>query len=312
MPISGVSGTPQTSLNQPNDRRKRRRALISAPVRVRGVNVTDADNPDEVSTTLDVSRSGLLFLAENASFSSGMEVAVTFPYSTAQAIIHAEQYGRVARVFEAADGRRAVAIAFGKSGSGDAPCSEIVDASGRELVKNPPCSYAKAAKSEPAAGGPLILAVDADDMLRDSLKTYLANQGYNVIAVNNPSDAREVLKMFTPALLIAEVEGEGLPGFDLCAHVKSTQGLQRIPVVLTTSSAYPSDYSNAHSLGAVVCMAKPYKQERLGHAVRLLAPVPRSNEPATPADHPATTSSVPRSQRETRPAPQRRWRFRLP
>jgi len=44
--------------------------------------------------------------------------------------------------------------------------------------------------------------------------------------------------------------------------------------VLTTSSGYPSDYANAHSLGAVVCMTKPYKQERLGHVVRLLAPPP--------------------------------------
>ena len=42
-----------------------------------------------------------------------------------------------------------------------------------------------------------------------------------------------------------------------------------------TRSAYPSDYSNAHSIGAVVCMAKPFKQERLGHVVRLLAPLPK-------------------------------------
>jgi hypothetical protein len=50
--------------------------------------------------------------------------------------------------------------------------------------------------------------------------------------------------------------------------------LKHVPVVLTSRSAYPSDYSNAHSMGAVVCMAKPYKLERLGHIVRLLAPLP--------------------------------------
>jgi CheY-like chemotaxis protein len=105
---------------------------------------------------------------------------------------------------------------------------------------------------------------------------YLQNEGYEVIAVNNANDAREVLNMFMPAMIVAEIEGEGdlLPGLDLCAHVKSSPSLRRIPVVLTSRSAYPSDYSNAHSLGAVVCMAKPYKQERLGHIVRLLAPLP--------------------------------------
>lgn len=65
-----------------------------------------------------------------------------------------------------------------------------------------------------------------------------------------------------------------MPGYDLCVHIKETQRLKRIPVVLTTRSAYPSDYANAHALGAIVCMAKPYKQERLGHIVRLLAPLP--------------------------------------
>jgi DNA-binding NtrC family response regulator len=65
--------------------------------------------------------------------------------------------------------------------------------------------------------------------------------------------------------------------------VKSTKHLKHIPVVLTTRSGYPSDYSNAHSLGAVVCMAKPYKQERLGHVVRLLAPTERAKmQPGPP------------------------------
>ena len=40
--------------------------------------------------------------------------------------------------------------------------------------------------------------------------------------------------------------------------------------------------ASAHSLGAVVCMAKPYRQERLGHVVRLLAPPPNANDDAMP------------------------------
>ena len=119
-----------------------------------------------------------------------------------------------------------------------------------------------------------VLTVDSDAALRDSLKTYLQNEGYEVIAVATNVEAREVLNIFTPSLVIAEVEGENLPGFDVCAHVKSSEHLRHIPVVLITRSAYPSDYSNAHSIGAVVCMAKPFKQERLGHVVRLLAPLP--------------------------------------
>ncbi len=73
-----------------------------------------------------------------------------------------------------------------------------------------------------------------------------------------------------------------MPGYDICAHCKATPRLQSMPVMLTTSSAYPSDYASAHSLGAVVCMAKPYRQERLGHVVKLLAPPPNARETAVP------------------------------
>jgi CheY-like chemotaxis protein len=250
------------------ERRGRRRALISAPVRLRSVDVTVA-GPDEVTTTADVSRAGLLFITTHPGYYRGMALAVTFPHSKALGAMQAEQSGRVVRVTEVADGRRSVAVALGE-GIGE----DLVDSGGQKLVQHaPPVSYARGSKSNK----PLVLALDRDDALRESLKTYLSNEGYEVIAVKTAAEAREVLSMFTPSLLIAEIEGEGMPGFDLCSHVKSTPRLQTIPVMLTTSSAYPSDYASAHSLGAVVCMAKPYKQERLGHVVRLLAPPPNAN-----------------------------------
>jgi len=254
-----------------SDRRRRRRALISSPVRVRGLNITNG-GPDEVSTTVDVSRLGLLFVTSLDCYSRGMDVMVTFPYSKAVNAIQAEQPGRVVRVHEGSDGQRRVAIALGV-GVGE----DLVDSCGRKLsdaVINVPPSPAA-----PETKRPMVLAVDADAALRDSLKVYLQNEGYEVIAVSTSGEARDVLDMFTPALVIAEVEGEGLPGFDICAHVKSSSRLRNIPVVLVTRSAYPSDYSTAHSVGAVVCMAKPFKQERLGHVVRLLAPLPVHLQP---------------------------------
>jgi DNA-binding response OmpR family regulator len=131
-------------------------------------------------------------------------------------------------------------------------------------------------------------------ILRDTLKVYLMSEGYDVIAIASATEAHHVLEMFTPALLIAEIEGEDLPGYELCAYVKSTPRLQTVPVMLMTSSAYPSDYANAHSLGAVVCIAKPYRQERLGHVVRLLAPIRPAKEESAPA-RPGDASRRPRA-----------------
>lgn len=302
------------------ERRRKRRARISTPVRVRGVDITE-NGPDEVTSTVNISRIGILIETSSTGFFRSMPVAVVLPYSKTPGIPHAEQEGYVVRVSELPDGRRSVAVALGM-GVGD-----LINTAGHKLhshreqqpaqmeamraeepveAEQPILSYREAESSKP-----LVLTLDAESSVRDSMKEYLTEEGYDVIAVGTVSEAREVLKMFTPALVIAEIEGEGMPGFDICAHCKSTPRLQRIPVMLMTSSAYPSDYSSAHSVGAVVCMAKPYKQERLGHVVRLLAPPPNANEetvPPRPADPTRRHGRAP-SKTPTPPSSTRRFRF---
>jgi CheY-like chemotaxis protein len=275
----------------PAERRCRRRALISAPVRVRSVDVTEG-GPDEISTTLDVSRGGVLFVTRDAAFEVGMVVAVTFPYSKSPVAVQAEQAGRVARVSQLPDGRYSVAVVI-RSGAGE----DLVDNGGRNLEAE---TQSHIQTPQPISEKPLIVIVDKDVAVRDSLKAYLTAEDYEVIALSSATEAHHVLEMFTPALLIAEIEGEDLPGYELCAYVKGTPRLQTVPVMLMTSSAYPSDYANAHSLGAVVCIAKPYRQERLGHVVRLLAPTRQAKEQTAPV-RPADASRKPGGGNVTRP-----------
>jgi CheY-like chemotaxis protein len=279
--LDSVVAAPEQSVRSANDakqeRRRKRRAVISAPVRVRGVDITRVV-PDEVSTTVDVSRTGVLVLTSSHDFHRGMEVAVTFPYTKTADLAQAEKLGRVVRVSATSDGKASVAIAFGVAFPEPLACKQ-------EKAESDGVPKSISAAADPKR--PLVLLVESEDSTRTSTKAFLCGLGYEVIGVANASDAREVLNMFTPVLLIAEIEGEGLPGFDLCAHVKATPRLRHIPVMLTTRSAYPSDYSSAHSLGAVVCMAKPYRLERLGHVVGLLAPTPAARdrkEPPRPAD----------------------------
>jgi CheY-like chemotaxis protein len=281
-----------------SERRRKRRVLISAPVRLRSAD--DAGSScDEISNTIDVSRNGILVLTQNQTLYRGMSVAVAFPYTKSPGVVHAEQPGIVVRVSATPEGQIAAAIAFGtvfaerQTGHPNAPKAALETPAKRFSTSSDPQKT-------------LVLLVESEFAIRDNTKTFLTAQGYQVIAVSEASDAREVLNLFTPALLIAEIEGEGLPGFDLCAHVKATPRLRHIPVMLTTRSAYPSDYSSAHSLGAVVCMAKPYRQERLGHVVSLLAPHPRVKENAEPP-RPGDPSRRPRRNTHNRSHPRLRF-----
>jgi DNA-binding response OmpR family regulator len=119
-----------------------------------------------------------------------------------------------------------------------------------------------------------VLVVEPDARTADTLRNMLHEDGYNVVIVSNAQQALEILRTTVPAAFIAEVEGSDMSGQDLCLIIKRNERLQRVPVILLTRAAQPADYSASHQMGAVVCMAKPFKPERLRHVVRLVAPPP--------------------------------------
>jgi CheY-like chemotaxis protein len=301
-PVTILKSTAVAKLVQ-SERRAKRRALISAPIRVRSIDLT-GNSLDEITTTLNVSRQGILIASTSPVYNRGMDVMVTFPHSKAPNSIQSEQPGRVVHVAELASGSRSVAITLNVTHRQE----DFIRTSGVKVHAEP--DAAKASNDQdPKSLRPLVLAVDSEASARGSLKSYLSSEGYDVVAVANVAEAREVLSRRTPSLLIAEFEGVGMPGYDICSHCKSNPRLQNIPVILTTTSAYPSDYASAHSLGAVVCIAKPYRQERLIHVVRLLAPPHRASEKIAAPQPADTARHRPSNGKVTKPAPIRRFRF---
>ncbi len=117
-----------------------------------------------------------------------------------------------------------------------------------------------------------VLGVESDARMARATQDLLERDGYNVVFVSTAQQALDILGCEEPDVLLAEVEGNGISGHDLCAIVKKDERLQHIPVILLTKSALPSDYSASYKLGAVVCMSKPCLPERVQHAVHLVAP----------------------------------------
>jgi len=268
-PVASAEAKPNpqgAAASAPNstDRRRRKRAKITAQVHVRGVNCPEPF--EEVCKSVDVSRFGLLFTAARAGYWKGQRVDIVFPYSSAAAHLNSPQHAEIVRVTEQS-GQYAVAVQF-------------IDAKDYAVV-NP-----RAAADPALAGTPgsatathttqqsVVLAVESDPKTADIMRSVLSNDGYTVIIVSTAQQALDILKTTVPVVFLAEVEGTDMTGHDLCLIIKRNDRLQRVPVILLTKSAQPADYSASHQLGAVVCMAKPFKPERLLHVVRLVAPPP--------------------------------------
>jgi CheY-like chemotaxis protein len=250
-----------------HERRHRRRAKISAPVRVRQVNVHQTTEY-EYTMTLDVSREGLLFETTNSSYARGQEVAIVFPYRPAPGEPVKEQRGIVVRVVRASERRYGIAVAF----LDGEPEHEVVDTSGRPIRSANEITYGGKRK--------LVIIVDADPRERDALRMELESGGYAVEAVANPSEATALLGRREPAAIISEAEpfvgalpdGAEMSGYDLCVILRRNPLYARLPVILTTRTGLPSDFATAHALGATVCIAKPYDLGRVGNVLRMLAP----------------------------------------
>ena len=288
------------------DRRNKARTVISVPVRVRGVISSDR-HFDETTTTLNLSPAGILIDTAGAAYYRNMKVSVVLAYEGPAVAGQLEQEGCVVRITELRDGRRSVAIALAH-GIGDATAhSEGRNPARAESSHAPKSAFHEDLKS----ASPLILVVESEVAASAFMKTYLAGEGYEVITAATYSEACSVLDQRTPALLIAEVEGEGMAGYSLCSHCKQIQRLRRVPIMLLTSSAYPSDYAKAHSLGAIVCMAKPYKRERLGHVVRFLAPPPKASRTLA-SPRPPDMSRQAAAKSTKAPSADEGRRFRLP
>jgi len=109
-----------------------------------------------------------------------------------------------------------------------------------------------------------ILIADDQDILRDSLATTLARQGYEVVAAADGQAALDRLQQERFDLLISDLKMPRLSGLDLLAAARRLR--PDMPVVLMTAFASVSTAVEAMKLGAYDYIQKPFD----GDEIRLL------------------------------------------
>ncbi len=102
-------GTVTFTENNWDERRRTDRVPVELPVRVRP---SAAQEPlfEEVCTTVNASRDGLYFTSANQSYTVGMQLLVTFPYSTVPNARNVDFIAQVVRLDQRQDGRTDVAV----------------------------------------------------------------------------------------------------------------------------------------------------------------------------------------------------------
>ena len=74
-----------------------------------------------------------------------------------------------------------------------------------------------------------ILVVDDEPQITRVLKTTLSSQGYSVRTASDGDQAVQLMKEWTPDLVITDLRMPNLGGLELCRHVRAKS---RIPIIV--------------------------------------------------------------------------------
>lgn len=120
------------------------------------------------------------------------------------------------------------------------------------------------------AGRKLLLADDSITIQKVVDLTF-ADEGVEVVCVNNGREAIERLEEFLPDVVLADVFMPQMNGYEVCEYIKQNEKLKHIPVMLLVGSFEPFDEEEARRVGANDTLTKPFQSiRRLMEKVGLL------------------------------------------
>jgi CheY-like chemotaxis protein len=111
------------------------------------------------------------------------------------------------------------------------------------------------------AGRKLLLADDSITIQKVVELTF-ADEGVQVISVGNGTEAIERLEEMSPDIVLADVFMPGMTGYQVCEHIKQSDRLRHVPVMLLVGFFEPFDEAEARRVGADDILTKPFQSIR--------------------------------------------------
>ena len=117
----------------------------------------------------------------------------------------------------------------------------------------------------PAAEKPNILVVDDEPQITRVLKTALSSRGYAIRTASDGDDALQVMKSWTPDLVITDLRMPNMDGVELCRYLRAKSG---IPILVLSVRNEERIKIEALDAGADDYITKPFSIDELLARVR--------------------------------------------
>jgi twitching motility two-component system response regulator PilG len=112
-----------------------------------------------------------------------------------------------------------------------------------------------------------VVIVDDDARIRDLLRRYLAQEGFEVLLAEDGFDALAKVNDHDPELIFCDILMPRLDGYQTCAIIKRNPRFSRVPVIMLSSKDGLFDKARGRMVGSEEYLTKPFTREQLLRAV---------------------------------------------
>ncbi|WP_373270880.1 MULTISPECIES: response regulator transcription factor [Bacillus] len=110
--------------------------------------------------------------------------------------------------------------------------------------------------------GKSVLIVEDDPKIRNLVKIYLINEGYEVLEAKNGLEAKDKIEKYDPCILILDLMLPGISGEEICRWIRSD--LKSVmPIIMLTAKASEKSRIEGFKLGADDYVVKPFSPGEL-------------------------------------------------
>ncbi len=114
-----------------------------------------------------------------------------------------------------------------------------------------------------------ILLVEDDPDILDNLKTFLENEGFEIVTAENGDLALKLLKSITPDLIISDIMMPIVDGYELLKKIKNNIRLDSIPFIVLTAKSDIVSFRKVMDIGADDYLIKPFDFQEVMDTIKL-------------------------------------------
>mgnify|MGYP001032196322 CR=1 FL=1 len=113
-----------------------------------------------------------------------------------------------------------------------------------------------------------ILLVDDEPGIRNAVKTFLEDEGFEVTVAVDGEDGWEKAQQFYPDLIISDIMMPRCNGYSLLERVRGDERLSGTPLIFLTAKGMTLDRTQGYLAGVDDYIAKPFNPDELSARVR--------------------------------------------